>query len=154
MEGLMAVDDQVVVTKHSDYAEYQLYRASIMYPASFNNYRGISIEKEVEVSGYGIRVTIEVGQERIHYDSGVLSPQNYKVNALFHQIYRQGLDDIEQIRFMIWSEYEEWCRNQYGNPFSKIANQKLQKQVNKILYQSPRLVATAIIRALSCLTAK
>jgi hypothetical protein len=131
------MSDQLLVTKMADNALYQLYRASIMHPASFNNYRGVFIEKEVEVSGYGIRVTVEFGQESIHYDSGVLSPLSYKVNALFHQICRQKLDDVEQIRDMIWSEYEDWCRNQYGNPFGKIANQKLRKQVNKILYQSP-----------------
>jgi len=128
---------QLLVTKTSGNSQYQLYQATKLHPATFNNYRGVYIEKEVEISCYGIRVTIELGQERIRYDSGLLSPLNYKVNALFHHIFRQGLDDIEQIRAMIWMEYDDWCRNQYGNPFSKIANQKLRRQVNKILYQSP-----------------
>lgn len=132
------MSEQMLVTKKIERAQYQLYQATKLHPATFNNYKGVYIEKEVEISCYGIRVTIESGQERIHYDSGVLSPHCYKVNALFHQICRQGLDDIEQLRDMIWSEYEDWCRNQYGDPgFSKIANQKLRKQVNKILYQSP-----------------
>lgn len=131
------MSEQLLITRIMDNVQYQLYRANIMYPAKFNNYRGVCIEKDVEVSGYGIRVAIQLGQEILSYDSGVLSPQGYKVNALFHQIVRLGLDDFEQIRHMIWSEYEEWCRNRYGNPFGKIANQKLKKQVNKILYQSP-----------------
>lgn len=132
------MNEQLLVTKTADHAQYQLFQATKLHPATFNNYRGVYIEKEVEISCYGIRVTIEFGQERIHYDSGALSPQNYKVNALFHQIFRLRLDDIEKIRAMIWMEYDDWCRNQYGDPgFSKIANQKLAKQVNKILYQSP-----------------
>lgn len=129
--------EQILVTKTASNAEYQLYRATLIHPATFNNYRGVFIEKNIEVDGYGIRVAVRFGQELLAYDSGVLSPLSYKVNALFHQIVRLTLDDIEKIRHMIWSEYEEWCKNRYGNPFGKIANQKLRKQVNKILYQSP-----------------
>lgn len=125
---------QLLVTKTTGNTQYQLYRVNILYPATYNDYRGTVIEQNVKITAYGIVAILFIGQEEIYYDSGVLSPHGYQVNWLFQYLHRQGLNDLEAIRDAIWKEHECWCFNRYGNPFGKIANQKLRKQLKKLLH--------------------
>lgn len=125
---------QLLVRKAAGNVEYQLYRFVIPYPATFNNYRGTFIQRDVMITTYGIIVVISIGQEEWRYDSGPLSAHGYQVNWLFHQLLRQDFDDLGKIREAIWKEHESWCWNQYGNPFGKVADQKLRKQLRKLLH--------------------
>jgi len=123
---------QILVTKTAGNTQYQLYRVEILYPATYNDYKGTVIEQNVKITSYGIVAVTFVGQEEIYYDSGPLSAQGYQVNWLFQHLYKQGFNDLDQIREVIWKEHESWCWNQYGNPFGKVANQKLRKQIRKL----------------------
>lgn len=122
---------QLLVTKTVGNTQFQLYKVGILYPATYNDYKGTVIEQKVKITAYGIVVVISDGIEEIRYDSGPLSPKNYLVNAIYHLIIREGLTELDQIRLKISLERVEWCRNQYGNPFSKDANQKLRQQFKK-----------------------
>lgn len=125
---------QILVTKSLENTQYQLYKTKMLYPATFNDYMGTVIEQDVLIDAYGIAILITEGQEQIQYDSAPLSSHGYQANWLFHHIHRLGLNTVEEIRKEIWSEYTRWCWNQYGNPFSKIANQMLKRQLKKQLY--------------------
>ncbi|MBW5444752.1 hypothetical protein GE107_01560 [Cohnella sp. CFH 77786] len=125
---------QLLVRKTAGYVEYQLYRIVIPYLATFNNYKGTIIQQYVMIGAYGIAAAIFIGQEEWYYDSGPLAPQCYLVSSLFHYLHRQGYSDLEKIREAIWKEHESWCWNQYGNPFGKIANQKLRKQIRNLVH--------------------
>ena len=72
-----------------------------------------------------------IGQETLQYDSGPLSAQNYEVNSLFHLLTRLDLSSVDEIRETVWEEYAVWCRNPYGNPFSRKANQVLRQLMRK-----------------------
>lgn len=126
------MNKQLLVTKHFGQVRYQLYKMDMLYPAIFNNYREPAIEQDVLIDAYGIIVIISEGTEKIQYDSGPLSAQGYQVNWLFHYMLRQRFNDLEVIREAIWKEHESWCWNQYGNPFGKVANQNLRKQIRKL----------------------
>lgn len=134
MKGTMQLSKQLLVTKTAGNTQYQLYRVDILHPATYNDYRGTIIEQNVMIGAYGIVAILFIGQEEIYYDSGPLSAQGNQVNWLFHHLHRQGFNDLGQIREMIWKEHESWCWNQYGNPFGKVANQKLRKQIRKLLH--------------------
>lgn len=128
------MNKQLLVTKSFNNTLYQLYKVKMLYPASFNDYRGTIIEQDVLIDAYGIIVVITDGQKQFQYDSGTLSAHNYQVNWLFHHLHRSGLNTIEEIRDEIWSEYERWCWNPYGNPFRKTANQLLRRKVKRYLH--------------------
>ncbi len=130
----MQLSKQLLVTKTSGNTQYQLYRVEILYPATYNDYRGTVIEQNVKITAYGIVAILFINLETVHYDSGPLSPSNSQVNWLFQHLHRLGLNDLEAIRDAIWKEHEYWCFNRYGNPFGKIANQKLRKQLKKLLH--------------------
>lgn len=134
MKGMMHLSKQLLVTKTAGNTQFQLYRVEILYPATYNNYRDTIIEQKVMIGTYGIIAITFIGEETIHYDSGPLSAQGYQVNWLFQHLLRLGLNDLDQIREVIWKEHESWCCNQYGSPFGKVANQKLRKQVKKLLH--------------------
>ncbi|WP_053375546.1 hypothetical protein [Paenibacillus sp. FJAT-27812] len=125
---------QLLVTKYIEHVQYQLYKTKVLYLATFNDYKGTIIEQDVLIDAYGILVIISEGQEQIQYDSGPLSAQGYQVNWLFHHIHRLGLNELAEIREVIWREYDCWCFNQYSDPFGRIAAQKLRKQLKKLLH--------------------
>lgn len=120
---------QILHTQTKENVQYQLYRANILYPGNYNDYKGTEINEDVRFDAYGIIAIIFIGYEQIHYDSGPLSPWNYVVSALYHRLYRLGLDNLDEIRRIIWSEHLIWCRNRYGNVWSKKANQVLKKKI-------------------------
>ncbi|AHV97066.1 hypothetical protein [Paenibacillus sabinae] len=121
---------QILIAQAKGNIQYQFYSTSMLYPAYYNNYRGSEIIKNVKLSVYGIVAIIFIGQEQIHYDSGPLNTRNYKVSALFHHLCRQDIQEVEEIRRIIWSEYSDWCKNSYGNPFSQKANQLLRRDLS------------------------
>lgn len=131
----MQLSKQLLVTKATGNTQYQLYRVDILYPATYNDYRGTVNEQNVKITAYGIVAILFINLETVHYDSGILSPHGYQVNWLFQHLHRQGLNDLDEIRKVIWKEHESWCWNQYGDPgFSKIANQKLRRKLKKQLH--------------------
>lgn len=125
---------QLLITKTTGNTQYQLYHVDMLHPATYNDYRGKIIEQNVRITAYGIVAITFIGQEEVYYDSGPLSAHGYQVNWLFQYLHRLGLNDLAQIREVIWKEHESWCWNQYGNPFGKVANQKLRKQIRNLLH--------------------
>ena len=132
MKGTMHLSKQLLVTKTAGDTQYQLNRVRILYPATYNDYRGTVIEQDVKIEVYGILAITFIGQEEIYYDSGPLSAQGYQVNWLFQHLHRLGLNDLHQIREVIWKEHESWCWNKYNSPFGRVAAQKLRKQIRKL----------------------
>lgn len=125
---------QLLATRTAGDTQYQLYSIRMLHPATYNNYRGTIIHQDVAITAYGIIAIKFIGQEEIYYDSGPLSAHGFQVNGLFQFLRRHAIHDIEGLREVIWKERESWCWNQYGNPFGKIANQKLRKQIKKLLH--------------------
>lgn len=128
------MNKQLLVTKYFGNVQYQLYKMDMLSPAYFNDYRGNEYHEDVSISVYGIIIIFSDGVEEIRYDSGPLNPKNYKVNALFHYIIREGITELDQIREIIRLEREEWSRNYYGNPYQKTAKQVLRRQLKKHLH--------------------
>lgn len=124
---------QLLAAKTAGNVQYQLYRVKILYPATYNNYKGTIVHQDVNIDAYGIVAIMFSGQEEIYYDSGPLSAHGFQVNGLFQILHRHGMNDIEAIREAIWTERERWCWNQYGDPFGKVAHQKLRRQIKKLL---------------------
>lgn len=125
---------QILVTRTNGDTQYQLYRTKILYPASYNDYKGTIVEQDVLIDVYGI-VTIQfINWEVVHYDSGPLSAHSNQVSYLLGYLIRKGINNLEEIREAVWREYETWCYNAENNPFSKIANQILRRKLKKLLH--------------------
>lgn len=123
---------EILATKTVDKTQFQLYKVKILYPARYMDSRkGIIYQEDVLITTYGITAATYEGYEELYYDSGPLSTHNYLVNALFHRLYKLELQGVEHIQKEVRLEYQSWCNNQYGNPFSKIANQKLKRKIQR-----------------------
>lgn len=133
-ERNVVMGKQLLATTTVGDTQYQLYSVQILFPATFKDYRGTLVHQDVSIATYGIISIRFIGQEVIHYDSGSLSAHAFQVKKLFQFLYRHAINDIEVQREIIWKERESWCWNKYGNPFGKVANRKLRRQIKKWLH--------------------
>jgi|GEM_PF-3463064 len=125
---------EILATRTIGDTQYQFYRTKILYPATYNDYKGSIIKQDVRMDAYGLVTITFIGQEEIYYDSGPLSAHGYQVSALFGYLVRKGINDLGEVRETIWREYETWCYNFYGNPFGKIADQIFRRQLKNLLH--------------------
>jgi len=125
---------QILYTRTIGDTQFQLYRTKMLFPATYNDYKGTIIEQDVLIDVYGLVAATFINMEQIHYDSGPLAPKSYLVSYLLSYMVRNEIIDINRIRETIWKEYETWTWNAYGNPFGKIADQILRRKLKRLLH--------------------
>ncbi len=121
----------ILVSKTRGVWQYTMTKDKMIFPASFINSKGEAIEQDVMINAYGITVVFQEGFRKETYDSGPLTAHNHQVNSLFHQLCGMDLNNLEEIRAVIWTAHTEWSKNHFRNCFSRIAVQQLKKELRR-----------------------
>lgn len=126
--------------------EFTMYRTHTSYDVPFFRYRGLVREGHVDMETYGLvvhKTWFEGEQElKLDYDLGALSAQQYQVSALLHFLCRYKIlsvdkrvegfvDPDEVLSQLIRKEAVLWNRNDWGNPFGKVAEGIIKDRIRK-----------------------
>jgi hypothetical protein len=122
---------EVLVSKTNNGMEYVLYTCRIPVMGEHISRNKGLIRQEMMIKAYGITVSIPLGREHILYDSGCFSGRGYRASSKYSKLVANGPKDLEEIRSFISKEYNLYCNNPYGNPFSELANAELKRLIYK-----------------------
>lgn len=109
--------------------EFTIYRIFISRFVDGVRYKGSLISDTVDLEVYGMSVKIkapgEDGEVYWEFDFGPLSAHQYHVNYLIQLVCRKRIENVSHMHDIIREEVDTWNRNQWGNPFSQVAERAL-----------------------------
>lgn len=128
------MDQEVLVSKSNDGIVYTLYCGNIPVMGEYTHHTKGTLKQEMMIKAYGITTLIPLGREKLLYDSGYFSGKGYRANHIYHKLIASGLKNLDDIRAFVGKEYNKQCMNQFGNPFTELANVALKRSTFKKPY--------------------
>lgn len=128
------MDREVLVSKTNDDIEYVLYCSRIPVMGEYLHHTKGTLKQEMMIKAYGITVSIPLGREHVLYDSGYFSEKGYRASCTYNKLISSGHKNLDDIRAFIGREYNKYCMNPFGNPFTELANVALKRSTFKKTY--------------------